>query len=121
MADVRLQGSGQNENIEMQVDFSHQAIRTSIRPLDHSDNSGNKGGHYYVTAISGTIAASLAANSDLFSVRWTDSQKKLMLIQLSAGIGVYTAGQAVANPLELEAIKATAFTVDYTTNATRIT
>jgi len=120
-ADVRVQGAGVNENVEAQVEFTHQALRVTTRPVDHKDAQGNVGGHFYLTAISGVIAASLGANSDLFSIRWTDGSKKLILVQLSAGLGVYTAAQTVANPLELEAVVARGFTVDYTTNATRIT
>jgi hypothetical protein len=117
---VQIKGSGPNGNIEAQIDPTYQGVRTTTRPLDHRDNNGNGGGHFMITAISGTIAASLAANSELFSMRWTDGSKRFALIQLSAGLGVYTAAQTVANPLELEAVIARNFTVDYTTNATRI-
>ena len=121
MLQTKLKGSGPNDNIEGQIDPSYQALRTSQRPLEFTDSSGNPGGHYYLTAISGTIAASLGANSVLFSIRWTDAAKRFILLGLRAGLGVYTAGQTVANPLELEAVIARGFTVDFTTNATTIT
>jgi hypothetical protein len=101
------------------IDPTHNAARVSMRPLEHV-GQGKVLGHYYLTAVSGTIAASLGANSELFAARWADSGNLKVLLRLSAGLGVYTAGQTVANPLELEAIIARGWTVNYTTNATAI-
>lgn len=119
--DLTIKGSGVNENVEAQIDPTFQALRIAVRPLEYRDQAGNIGGHFYLTAISGTIAASLGASSPLFSVRWTETVKKFVLIRLTAGLGVYTAAQTVANPLELEAVVARGYTVDYTANATTIT
>lgn len=117
--EMTINGTGRQSDVEMQVDNSHRAARFSIRPLEHVFD--NKiGGHFAVTAISGTIAASLGASSELFSARWTDGSRLKALLRLTAGVGVYTAAQTVANPLELEAIVARSFTTDYTTNSTNI-
>lgn len=120
MANIVIQGVGQQAPVQLQVDPIFQALRASLKPMDFGQ-LGQSGGHFGLTAFSGTIAAALAANSEIFSMRWTDTKLLFVPILVRAGIGVYTAGQTVANPIELELIKAAAFTTDYTANASTIT
>lgn len=82
--DVNISGTGPNEQTEMQVDPSWQACRTSIRPTDFTSVSGILGGHYAIDAISGTIAASIAANAQVFQIRWADPVKLFILKKLTA-------------------------------------
>lgn len=114
-----LSGHSSNTQNIMQVDISHDAARVSIRPLEHVFNE-KPGGHYALSAMSGVLPASLAANSPIFSVRWAESSKVFALLKLTAGIGVYTAAQTLANPIELEAVIARGFTVDFSASLTSI-
>lgn len=89
----------------LQVDVKHRALRASLRPLD----VGAFGG-YRISALSGVIAATLAANSPLFSFRWGDATRKAVIHSISAGIIVDgTITTAVA--MILEAMFARSFTV----------
>jgi hypothetical protein len=81
--DVNLTGTGPNEQIDAQVDLSWQALRTSVRPLDYTSPMGVIGGHYAIDAITGTIAANIAANSQIFQIRWADPTKFFILKKLA--------------------------------------
>jgi hypothetical protein len=92
--------------IDDEVDARHRAGRVSLRPHD----VGALGG-YRVTALSGQIAASLAAGSELFQLRWTDATRKFVLHELQVGVvvdGTITA----AVPIVLEAVVARAWSAD---------
>lgn len=49
---------------------NHRALKVTTRPIDHGTN-----GAYRMSAVSGTMAAGLAANSEVFQFRWTDATK----------------------------------------------
>lgn len=52
-------------------------------------------GHYRIAATTGTLAATLAANSQLFYVRWTDSTRLCVVTRLKVSfqcLTVFTAG-----------------------------
>ena len=77
-----------------EVDSSFRAIRTSGRPLDHGSL-----GHYRLGMTTGTIAAALAANAELFQFRWTDATR-LCVVQkviLSAGANVAATAAGIVN------------------------
>lgn len=85
------------------VDAKHRALRSSLRPLDVGAF-----GAYRMSALSGSIAATLSANSPLFSFRWSDATRKCVLNSINVGIvvdGTITAAVAMA----LEAVMARAF------------
>lgn len=105
-----------NGNWRQAVDPTQQASRVSIRPLEWQ-GGGNILGHYQMTAISGTIAASLAAASQLFCVRWADTTKLMVLLRLTVSLGVMTAAQTLANALDLEAVLARAYSANATGGA----
>lgn len=115
--DVTLTGAGSQGNIEAQVDPTHQAVRVQTRPTEHVGVAGLIGGHYGIVAYSGTVAASLAANSILFSMRWADSTKLLVLKRLFAWMAI-TGTPGTLQAFALEAVRATAFTVSFSANNT---
>lgn len=117
--DVTISGAGAQGNIEAQVDPSHQAIRVQVRPTEHVIN-GQIGGHFGIVGYSGTIAASLAANSILFSMRWADANKVLVLRRLFAWMAI-TGTPGTLQAFALEAIRATNFTASFSANNTNIT
>jgi hypothetical protein len=117
--DVVLNGVGNNSNVEAQVDPTFGALRASIRPLEFAPQGGPVGGHYYVTAVTGTLAVSLAAGSPLFSMRWTDTRMVMVLQSLQVAGGQLAAVTA-GNPVGLEAIVARNFTTDYTGGSSNV-
>ena len=80
--DVQIKDSFTGEFL--QVDPSYNAARASLRPLEYQDKNGVGGGHYAITAITGTLAAGIAANAQIFQVRWADATKKFVLLKLTA-------------------------------------
>ncbi len=114
--DTTLTGAGSQSNVEAQVDLTQQALRTSVRPTEHQVN-GLIGGHYGIVAYTGTVAASLAANSVVFSLRWGDSTKFLVLKRLFAWMAI-TGTPGTLQAFALEAVRATGFTVAFSANNT---
>lgn len=98
-----IRGVGVNENVEMQVDPSHQAPRVSIRPAEHGSAAGVNGGHYMVSSITGLMAAGIASLAQVFQVRWADPTKifvlKKLWVQCSTATGFAATSQGA--PLEL--------------------
>lgn len=100
------------------VDPLTGSLRVAIKPLDYSDPAtGTLLGHYGVTAISGVIAASLAAASQLLAVRWADPTRLCVLTRVSAALGIATAAQTLGNPLDLEMVLVRNYTVNSTGGA----
>ena len=64
-----IQGSGGNSDVPLQVDPTYNAARVSLRPIEFNIG-GMLGGHYAITSISGTMAAGLVANSQIWQIRW---------------------------------------------------
>jgi hypothetical protein len=60
-----------------EVDAVHKAMRHSIRPLDHGVL-----GIYRLSAITGTLAAALAAGAQVYQFKWTDATKLAVLLKL---------------------------------------
>jgi hypothetical protein len=80
-----------------QIDTVHAAGRMSLRPLD----VGGRGG-YRLTALSGSIGATLAAAAPLFSFRWGDSSRYAVLHDVQVG-AVVNGSITTAVALVLEA------------------
>jgi hypothetical protein len=118
--DMTLTGAGAQSNIEAQIDPSHNALRVQARPNEHVGVAGLIGGHYAVSVYSGTIAASLTANSVLFSMRWADATKVMVLKRLFAWMAL-TGAPGAATGFPLEAIRATSFTASFSANNTNTT
>lgn len=65
---IQLQG---NSGTVAEVDGTvYRAMRTTLRPLDYGTL-----GSYRVSGLSGTMAAGLAANAEVFQFRWVDATR----------------------------------------------
>lgn len=100
-----LQG---HDGVDMEVDARHRAQRVSQRPLDVGNN-----GAYRISAVSGLLAATLAAGAPLFSFRWGDATRKCVLLGINASV-VVSAAITTAVVTGLEAVVARGFTVAHT-------
>ena len=81
--ELRQVGFGPNADVETQVDPTWSAARMSIKPMDYVMVGGVLGGHYAINAISGTIAANIAANAQILQIRWADPSKLFILKKLA--------------------------------------
>jgi hypothetical protein len=89
---LQIQG---NSGTVAEVDgTTFRAVRTVGRPLDQGAL-----GHYRLGMTSGTIAAALAANGELFQFRWTDATRLCVVqkILISAGANVAATAAALVN------------------------
>jgi hypothetical protein len=113
-ASVTLWGAGINDNVAAQVDRSHQAIRTSLRPPE-------KGvfGSFSLYCATGTVAAGMASALPIFQVRWASAAANLLLRRLVLTAGntatAFTAGLAAFDLRRLSG-----FTVADATNGTQV-
>lgn len=96
MSDVNLKGCASNENVEAQVEATHQALRVTSRPMDHI-GVGLVGGYYLTFASFSNTAAKPAGGSDIFSMRWTDSRFFFVLKRLVLWSVTTTAYTATLN------------------------
>lgn len=89
---IQIQGNG---GVVQEVDGTvFRAGRVTGRPLDHGAF-----GHYRMGVTTGTLAAALAANSELFQFRWTDATR-LCIVQkvlVSAGANVAATAAGLVN------------------------
>ncbi len=113
--DITIKGAASQENVEAQVDPTNQALRTSLRPLDHTIN-GVIGGHYSIVAYSGAVVASQTAATILFACRFVSQSKLMVLKSLRIGHSITTAYTTLSPP-DFELVLARSFTVQYTNNA----
>lgn len=93
---LTLIGTGQQDNIEGQVDPTHSALRASIRPQEHFF-LGTQGGHYSMVATWSNTAAKPAAASDVFSLRWTDRALNFALLSMRIAVVTTTTYTATLN------------------------
>lgn len=101
---------------ELLVDIQRQAARVSISPFDYAGSGGQILGFYKVAQASGATL-NLAAAAHLASLRWTDPKNVAVILRIRAGWAV-TAAITAATPMDLQAVIARGFTVDFTTNST---
>lgn len=65
---IQVQG---NTGVVAEVDgTNYRSLRTTLRPIDYGAF-----GSYRVSGLSGTMAAGLAANAEVFQFRWTDATR----------------------------------------------
>jgi hypothetical protein len=65
---IQIQG---NSGVVAEVDgTTYRALRVTVRPVDYGAL-----GSYRISVISGTMAAGLSANSEVFQARWTDATR----------------------------------------------
>lgn len=99
------------------IDPTFNAARSSLRPLDYNISNINLG-HYAVAQASGATV-SIGASGHLASLRWTDATSFLALMRIRVGWAV-TGAVTAATPMDLQAVIARGFTVDFTTASTAI-
>lgn len=63
-----------------------QAGHVTLKPIPHGTL-----GHYRVSAVTGTLAAALAANAQLFYLRWTDATRYCVITRFRAQFQCLTA------------------------------
>lgn len=68
-----------------------RALRTTGRPMDYGSL-----GFYRVSAVSGTMAAALGANSEIFQFRWPDATKLAIVTRIAISAGANVAATAAA-------------------------
>lgn len=73
---------------------NYRAIRTTLRPIDYAAL-----GSYRASGLSGTMAAGLAANAEIFQFRWVDATRLCVVTSvlfdgLSGSATAFTAGFA---------------------------
>lgn len=86
---LQIQGNG---GTVAEVDgTSFRALRTTARPLDVGSF-----GHYRLSMATGTIAAALAANAELFQFRWTDATRLAVIYKILISAGANVAASAAA-------------------------
>ena len=89
---IQIQGNG---GTVADVDgTNYRAMRTTLRPYDYGAL-----GSYRLSLLSGTMAAGLAANSEIFQFRWSDATRicvvtSVMWDGLSGSATAFTAGFA---------------------------
>lgn len=86
---IQIQG---NSGLVAEVDGStFRALRVAIRPADYGVL-----GSYSLAAVTGTIAAALAANSELVQFRWTDATRLALVRRVTVSAGQNVAATAAA-------------------------
>lgn len=99
---IQVQGNG---GTVAEVDgTTFRALRVCLRPADYGSL-----GSYALSAVSGTIPAALAANSELAQFRWTDATRLAAVRRVRVSAGANVAATAAAL-LSLEAVIARSFT-----------
>jgi hypothetical protein len=68
-----------------------RALRTTGRPVDYGSL-----GFYRVSVVSGTMAAALAANSEIFQFRWPDATRFAVVTRVAISAGANLAATAAA-------------------------
>lgn len=91
---MALQIQGLSGTIAEVDGTTFDALRVAGRPLDHGSL-----GHYRLAMTSGTIAAALAANGELFQFRWTDATRLCVIqkVLFSAGANVAATAAGIVN------------------------
>lgn len=89
---IQLQG---NTGVVAEVDgTNYRALRATLRPIDHGSL-----GAFRISGLSGTMAAGLAANSEVFQFRWVDATRPCVITSvvwdgLSGSATAFAAGFA---------------------------
>jgi len=84
---IQVQGSG---GIVAEVDGTgFRALRVTARPADYGAL-----GFYRLSMFSGTMAAALGANSEIFQFRWPDATRFALVQRISISAGILAAATA---------------------------
>src|SRR6185436_250346 len=105
-------GNGSKIGTEAVIDGQRGSQRTSISPLDYTDMGGNVYGFYSAVLRTGSLAATMAANSPLVSFRWTSTTTVALILAIRwAHQHVTATATAVTGFPDAEAIIARSFSV----------
>lgn len=86
---IQIQG---NSGVVAEVDGTlFRALRVTSRPINYGSL-----GIYKASAVSGTMAAALAANAELFQFRWPDATNLAMVYNVEFSAGANVAATAAA-------------------------
>ena len=100
---IQVQGNG---GTVAEVDgTTFRALRITPRPIDYGAL-----GFYRLSMVSGTMAAALAANSEIFQFRWPDATRFAIVYRIAISAGANVAATAAAF-VSLRATIARAWTV----------
>jgi hypothetical protein len=88
---VGIQITGNGGTVAEVDGTTFRAIRTTGRPIDYGAL-----GFYRASASSGTMAAALAANSEIFQFRWPDATKLAIITRVAISAGANVAATAAA-------------------------
>ena len=87
---------GKDATTQLAVDPTHSAARMSFRPME----LGTRGA-YSLGVVSGVMAAGLAANAEIFQMRWSNATHKMLLrrlwLSVARGGTAFTAGNCEFN------------------------
>jgi hypothetical protein len=84
---IQIQGNG---GVVAEVDgTTFRAIRVTPRPIDYGAL-----GFYRISMVSGTMAAALAANAELFQFRWPDATRFACVFRIAISAGANVAATA---------------------------
>lgn len=101
---IQIQGNG---GVVAEVDgLTFRALRVTGRPIDYGAL-----GYYSIGMVSGTIAAAIAANSEVFQFRWVDATRFAVIYRLVCSAGMNVAATA-AGLFALRAAMARGWTAD---------
>jgi len=86
---IQVQGNG---GVVAEVDgTTFRALRVTARPVNYGSL-----GMYRAGAVSGTMAAALGANSEMFQWRWSDATNLGLVYKISVSAGANVAATAAA-------------------------
>jgi hypothetical protein len=86
---IQIQGNG---GVVAEVDgTTFRALRVTNRPVNYGSL-----GYYRTGAVSGTMAAALAANSEIWQWRWADASNLGLLYKVAISAGANVAASAAA-------------------------
>jgi len=101
---IQVQGNG---GVIAEVQGTNfRALSTSGKPLEYTTF-----GHYAYAGFTGVLPAALAANSEIFQLRWTDSTRLCVIQKVTISACVSTTFFAAGVPVQIDLVKSTAWTV----------
>ncbi len=118
MAQTKVIGGGvQSPGVELGIDPTTLAAHVALKPIEYG-NFGTVLGHYSVAQQSGSITA-MAAGGHSASFRWTDPSRYAVILRIRVGY-CFNGAVTTTLPMDMRAIIARGFSVDFSSNQTAI-
>lgn len=86
-------------------DTTFRALRVTARPISHGTL-----GHYRYAGFTGILPAALAANSEIFQFRWTNTPNLCVVRKVRLSAAVSTTMFAAGVPVQIDLVRSTAWT-----------